>query len=191
MITTCWSDKPEQRLAIHVVYDQLLASGIQEITDVGQGNQCVTQIAHRLSSNVLFVDARPIARPLEAGTGVPPKDTPPASLPVWVDGCCAPFIGDPPGHSMHEQIYPITRIVFKESQQTIPTTTIHKLSTSTLLRRIAHWDGNSLPEMCQVLDSALEAQDYHDHIRDLNGQNIDPQLYINSLDQVSLCSIPA
>lgn len=44
--------------------------------------------------------------------------------------------------------------------------------------------------MSQVLNSALEAQDYHIRVKDLNEQRIDPQLYINSLDQASSCSIP-
>jgi len=41
MITTCWSEKQEQRLGIRVMYNQLLASSIQEM---GQGNQCATKI---------------------------------------------------------------------------------------------------------------------------------------------------
>lgn len=63
-------------------------------------------------------------------------------------------------------------------------------STSALLRQIARWDGSSLPEMNQMLNSTFKAQDYQDHIKDLRGQDIDPQLYINGLDQVDLCSAP-
>ena len=38
VITTCWSEKQEQRMAIHVIYNQLLVAGVQEIADAGQGN---------------------------------------------------------------------------------------------------------------------------------------------------------
>jgi len=45
MITACWSERPEQRWDIHAIYNQLLASSVQEIAPVEQGNKCVTQIA--------------------------------------------------------------------------------------------------------------------------------------------------
>ena len=45
VITACWSEEREQRLDIRVIYDQFLASSIQEIADAEQGNQYVTQTA--------------------------------------------------------------------------------------------------------------------------------------------------
>ena len=81
-------------------------------------------------------------------------------------------------------------MVCEENKQTNSVTPIHELCASALLHRIAHWDGGSLTEISQVLNSAFKAQDYHDRINDLNGQNIDPQLYINNLDKVSSCSDP-
>ena len=68
---------------------------------------------------------------------------------------------------------------------------IHELSALALLHRIAHWNGDSLKEISQVLAAAFGAEDYPDCIRDLDGRDIDPRLYISGLDQVSSCSIPA
>jgi hypothetical protein len=67
---------------------------------------------------------------------------------------------------------------------------LRQLSTSGLLRRIVHWDGQSR-DITQVLTAAFRAEDYPRRIRDLKGQDIDPQSYIDSLDRVSSCWILA
>jgi len=77
------------------------------------------------------------------------------------------------------------RIVREENQQQmLLVAPPHQLPTSTLLRRIAHWDGSS-QEISQVLTATFEAEDYLDCIKGLEGQGIDTQSYIDSLDQVS------
>lgn len=58
---------------------------------------------------------------------------------------------------------------------------------SSLLLQINKLDGSSLQEMNQVVNSVFEAQGYQGYIKDLNGRDITPQLYINRLDQVSPC----
>ena len=65
----------------------------------------------------------------------------------------------------------------------------HLLPAATFLRKVAEWDGNS-PNIDQVLTAAFEADDYLDCVNDLEAQNVDPLLYINSLDKVSSYSIP-
>ena len=62
------------------------------------------------------------------------------------------------------------------------------VSTSDLLNKIAHWDG-SPHDVEQVLNAAFDSIDYPECISDLRTQNIDPLLYINSLDKVSSFSI--
>jgi hypothetical protein len=62
------------------------------------------------------------------------------------------------------------------------------LPAATFLRKVAEWDGNS-PDIDQVLTAAFEANDYLDCVKDLKAQNVDPLLYINSLDEVSSYSI--
>ncbi|KAF9644871.1 kinase-like protein [Thelephora ganbajun] len=85
---------------------------------------------------------------------------------------------------MRISLFPAGRIVREENQElTIPATPIHRLPTSAILHRIAHWDGSS-QGMSQVLTTVFAAEDYLDCIRDLGKRNIDPQMYINSLDQI-------
>ena len=62
------------------------------------------------------------------------------------------------------------------------------VSTSDLLNTIAHWNG-SPHDIEQVLNATFDANDYLDCIRNLRTQNIDPLLYIDSLDKVSSFSI--
>ena len=77
----------------------------------------------------------------------------------------------------------------RESQRPRPaTTTTEAVSASIFLDKVVHWDG-SLHDIKQVLNAAFDANDYLDCIRDLQAQNIDPLLYINSLDRVGSCSI--
>ena len=52
-------------------------------------------------------------------------------------------------------------------------------------------DGGSPREISQVLAVVLRAEGYPSCVEDLNGQGIDPQSYINSLDQVGSFSDPA
>lgn len=74
----------------------------------------------------------------------------------------------------------------------VPVTPPDQLTTSALLYRIAQpLDGSSLQEITEVLTMALGAADYLDCIRDLRGQGIDPQSYIDSLGQVGSHSTPA
>ena len=67
-------------------------------------------------------------------------------------------------------------------------TSTHPASASISLRKIANWDGRP-QNISQVLNTAFEASDYLDCIKDLRGQNIDPPSYINNLDKVSPYSI--
>ena len=61
-------------------------------------------------------------------------------------------------------------------------------SASIFLKRVANWDGKT-QDIYQTLAGAFEAVDYLDCVRNLRAQNIDPMLYINSLDKVSSYSI--
>jgi len=62
-------------------------------------------------------------------------------------------------------------------------------SASALLMKLSNWAGTS-QDVSQVLTAAFEAEDYLDCIKDLQARNIEPLSYINSLDKVSLHSIP-
>ena len=62
--------------------------------------------------------------------------------------------------------------------------TDRSLPAAIFLRMVADWDGNSL-DISHVLNAAFGADGYLDCIKDLKAQNIDPLLYINSLDKVS------
>ena len=42
MITTCWSEKREQRWDIHAVYNQLSVSSVQEIAETERGIWCAS-----------------------------------------------------------------------------------------------------------------------------------------------------
>ena len=68
-----------------------------------------------------------------------------------------------------------------------PWTSRSRESAVISLKTIANWDGTSR-EINQALTAAFEAHDYWDCIRNLVALEIDPQLYIDSLDQV--CSYP-
>lgn len=68
------------------------------------------------------------------------------------------------------------------------TTTTQAVSASTLLNKVVHWDG-SPRDIKQVLNAAFDAKDYPDCISNLRARNIDPLLYLNSLDKVSSCLI--
>jgi len=84
-------------------------------------------------------------------------------------------------------LLPPARIAHKEKEQPVlPVVPLHQPPTSTLLRRIAHWDGSS-QEISRVLATTFEAVDYFDCIKGLKEQDIDPQSYIDSLDRVSSC----
>ena len=52
-------------------------------------------------------------------------------------------------------------------------------------------DGGSPQEIGQVLAVVLRAEGYPSRVEDLNGQGIDPQSYIDSLDQVGSFFVPA
>jgi len=58
-------------------------------------------------------------------------------------------------------------------------------SASILLMKFSKWAGTS-QDVSQVLTAAFDADDYLDCIKDLQARNIEPLLYINSLDKVSL-----
>ena len=89
-------------------------------------------------------------------------------------------------------LLPAGKIISEGNQNpTIPITPIHTLSTPALLHRIAHWNGGSPEDTSQVLTAVIGAGDYLDHIKNLKGQGIDPQSYINSLDQVGPYSVLA
>lgn len=59
---------------------------------------------------------------------------------------------------------------------------------STLLKRVANWDGKS-QDIYHVLETAFGLQDYLDCIKNLEARGIDPESYINNLDKVCGCSI--
>ena len=62
------------------------------------------------------------------------------------------------------------------------------VSASILLNKVVHWNG-SPHDITQVLNAAFDANDYPDCITNLRARNIDPLLYINSLDKVCSCSV--
>lgn len=71
----------------------------------------------------------------------------------------------------------------------VPTTiTTQAVSASTLLNKVVHWDG-SPRDIELVLNAAFDAKDYLDCILNLPARNIDPLLYINSLDKVCSRSV--
>jgi len=61
-------------------------------------------------------------------------------------------------------------------------------SASALLVKLSNWTGTS-QDVSQVLTAAFEAEDYLDCVKDLRARNIEPLLYINSLDKVSPQSV--
>ena len=60
-------------------------------------------------------------------------------------------------------------------------------SAVTSLLKIANWEGTP-QEIYEALTVACSAEDYQDCIKGLKERQIDPQLYINNLDKVRLCS---
>ena len=77
-------------------------------------------------------------------------------------------------------------------QLAVPATPPDQLPTSALPHQIAQpLDGNSLQKILEVLTAALGEADYLDRIRDLTGQGISPQSYIDGLGQVGSYSILA
>ena len=67
--------------------------------------------------------------------------------------------------------------------------TAQVVPASDLLNKIANWDRWRPHDIDQVLNAAFDADDYPDCIRDLRAQNIDPLLYIESLNMVGSLSI--
>jgi len=57
------------------------------------------------------------------------------------------------------------------------------LPAATLLKQVAEWDGKS-QEIRKTLAAALDAGGYQECIKDLKAQGIDPQSYIDNLNQV-------
>lgn len=83
-------------------------------------------------------------------------------------------------------LVPTGRVICEENKKlATPITPINELSTSALLHRIVQWDGGPPQEINQTLTVAFGAEDYPDCVGDLKARDIDPQLYINSLDRVS------
>jgi len=62
------------------------------------------------------------------------------------------------------------------------------LSAAITLKEIAEWDGKS-QEIYKALPAVFDAKDYLECIKDLKSREIDPQLYINNLNQVGSYSI--
>ena len=88
-------------------------------------------------------------------------------------------------------LLPLAGIVRKEKEQpALQVVPLDKPPTPALLRQITRWDGSS-QEISRVLATVFEAVDYFDCIKDLKGQGVDPQSYIDSLDQVGACSTTA
>jgi len=67
--------------------------------------------------------------------------------------------------------------------------TTRTVSASISLIKVVNWDGKS-QDIKQAPAAAFEAEDYVDCIESLRERNIDPLLYINSLDKVMSYSIP-
>lgn len=60
-----------------------------------------------------------------------------------------------------------------------------KNSASIPLKAIADWDGVSqVTDVHQVVNTAFEAGDYRDCIKDLRARGINPEPYVNNLDKV-------
>lgn len=70
-----------------------------------------------------------------------------------------------------------------------PTKAVEPVPTVISLTEVANWDGKS-QEIRNVLTTAFNAGDYPECIKNLPALHIEPQLYINKLNLVSLHSIP-
>jgi len=87
-----------------------------------------------------------------------------------------------------QNLLSVRRTIRQETQQpAIPTGA--NQAVSALMMKIANWDGKP-QDIYEALTTAFETRDYLDCIKDLKARNIDPLLYINSLDRVSSHSIP-